>query len=262
MPTWTNRTVFPGGRTDPEILRLENQFSKEWFMERFGGIPTPPKGLVFNEFRTNIHTGTDERFRFDPTQPCYIFIDPGYSHAYAVLVAQKVDDETAKIVDEVYETGLVTEDIITVCRKRPWWNKIIGGAIDIAGTQHQAMSSPMETWLKKSGIPLRAKRIRIQDGIERTKTSLKVNPITNKPGLYINSACKGLISELGGCPNPITGATSVYQWRMDSSNNVIGDVPDDKNNDACKALAYGLTDLFGFAHGIRAKTKVFKAEMK
>lgn len=260
IPTWTNLHIFPGGRTDPEILSLEAQFSKEWFQERFGGIPCPPKGLVFTDFRTNIHTGIDKQFQFDPSEPVYIWIDPGFAHAYAILVAQKRDEETVAIVDEVYETGFVTEDIITICRKKPWWNKIIGGAIDIAGKQHQAMSSPMETWIKKTGIPLRAKKIRIQDGIERTKTSLKINPITNKPGIYINAQCKGLISELGGCPNPLTGATAVYQWRMDSSNNVVGDVPDDKHNDACKALSYGLVDLFGYAIVPRAKTKVFKAE--
>jgi len=260
LPTWTNRAIFPGGRSDPEILSLEAQFSKEWFMERFGGIPCPPKGLVFTDFRTNIHTGVDKMFQFNPSEPVYLWIDPGFAHAYAVLVAQKRDAETVAIVDEIYETGFVTEDIITIARKKPCWNKIVGGAIDIAGKQHQAMSSPMETWIKRTGIPLRAKKIRIQDGIERTKTSLKVNPITNKPGIYINAKCKGLISELGGCPNPLTGATAVYQWRMDSNNNVVGDVPDDKHNDACKALAYGLVDMFGFAVVPRAKTKIFRAE--
>lgn len=260
IPTWSNIIIFPGGRTDPEIITLENQYSKEWFQERFGGVPCPPKGLVFKEFRTNIHTGVDKLFQFNPSEPVYIWIDPGFAHAYSVLVAQKRDSETVAIVDEIYETGFVTEDIITICRKRPWWNKIAGGAIDIAGKQHQAMSSPMETWIKRTGIPLRAKKIRIQDGIERTKTSLKINPITNKPGIYINTCVKGLISEWGGCPNPLTGATAVYKWRMDSSNNVVGDVPDDKNNDASKALAYGLVDMFGFAIVPRAKTKIFRAE--
>ncbi len=261
LPTWSNRVIFPGGRTDPEILRLESQFSTEWFMERFGGVPCPPKGLVFKEFRTNIHTGTSENFQFDQSEPINLWIDPGYSHAYAILVAQKRDSETAVIVDEIFETGFTTEDLITVCRKKPWWNKVIGGAIDIAGKQHHGMNSPMETWIKKTGIPLRAKKLGILDGIERTKTSLKVNPITNRPGLYINTKCKGLISELGGCPNPITGATAVYTWKMDKSNNVIGDKPDDKHNDACKALAYGLLDMFGFTITPRAKTQIFKAAM-
>lgn len=262
LPTWTNKVIFPGGRSDPEILSLEADFSKEWFMERFGGVPCPPKGLVFKEFRTNIHTGIDERFQFNPIEPVFLGIDPGMAHAYAVLALQKRDEETAVVIDEIYESGYVSEDIITLCRKRPWWNKIAGGAIDYHGGRqhHDRYDCPMEVWMKKAGIPLRARKLRIVDGIERTKTSLKVNPITNRPGLYINAKCKGLISELGGCPNPITGATAVYKWKMDSNNNVVGDVPDDKHNDACKALAYELVDMFGFAIVSRAKTKIFKAE--
>ncbi|GAI06897.1 unnamed protein product, partial [marine sediment metagenome] len=242
LPTWTNLVIFPGGKSDPEIKALEAQFSAEWFMERFGGVPCPPKGLVLKEFRTNIHTGIDKRFQFDPLEPVFLGIDPGMAHAYAVLAIQKRDEETAAVIDEIYETGHISEDIITLCRKRPWWNKIAGGAIDYHGGRqhHDRHDCPMEVWIKKAGIPLRARQLRIQDGIERTKTSLKINPITNKPGLYINAKCRGLISELGGCPNPITGATAVYKWRMDSNNNIIGEVPDDKHNDACKALAYEL----------------------
>jgi len=260
IPTWTNTVIFPGGRDDPEILQLEAQFSHEWFMERFGGVPCPPKGLVFTDFRTNIHVGNSKEFQFNPSEPCHLFIDPGFAAPYAILVAQKRDDETVAIVDEIYETGLVTEEMITVCRKRPWWNKVLSGAIDIAGKQHQAMSSPMETWVKKSGIPLRAKKIRIQDGIERIKTSLKINPITNRTGLLINTKCRGLISEFGGCQSPITGATAVYRWKQDSDNNIIGEVPEDKNNHSIKALVYGLCDMLGFATVSRAKTRIFKAE--
>jgi len=247
LPTWTNLAIFPGGRTDPEILNLEAQFSKEWFDERFGGKPTPPRGLVFPEFHMDIHVTDEDITKFDPGKEVYLWIDAGYATAYAVLVAQKRDDETVAIIDEVYERGFVTEDIITICKKKPWWNQVIGGAIDVAAKQHQAMSSPVEEWLKKGGLRLRSKKIRIQDSTEKVKTALKVNPLTNRPGIYIHPKCRGLISEMGGCQNPLDGTTKLYKWHQDREGNIIGEIPEDRNNHACKALAYGLIDMFGFA---------------
>ena len=243
LPTWSNIHIFPQGRDDPQIKKLEDSMPREWFMERFGGVPTPPRGLVFNDFRTHIHVGD---YKFDPTELCYLFVDPGYASAYSVLVAQKNGDDL-NIVDEIYEKGLITSDIIKICKQKPWWNRVVGGAIDIAATQHQAMAAPTEVWLREAGISLRHRKIRIQDGIEAVKRMLVVSPKTNSALLHIDSGIRGLISEFGGCPNPLNGQTMVYQWRVDNSGNVIGDTPDDKNNHSSKALAYGIVDLYGYS---------------
>ena len=247
LPTWTNTAIFPGGRNDPEILRLERTTSPEWFMERYGGVPTPPRGLVFNEFRTHIHTGRGGKFEFDPNLDVYLWVDPGYATAYAIEVCQRHGDNLY-VVDEIYERGLVTSDIIKVAKQKPWFGKVIGGATDIAATQHQAMAAPTEIWLREAGVYLKSTKLAIRDGIERVKSFLIVNPITSSPLLHINAACKGLISEMGGCPNPITNEIALYQWRLDNRGEVIGDAPEDKNNHACKALAYGLVDMFGYSH--------------
>jgi len=257
LPTWTNLVIFPGGRTDPEIQAIEAMSSPEWFNERFGGVPTPPRGLVFNEFRTHIHVGAGKEYEFDPLEPVYLWTDPGYAAYCAVEVVQKRGDEVF-IVDEIYEKSLVTSEVVIVAKQKPWWNKVVGGAIDIAGTQHQSMPAPSEIWFNEGGVSLRSQKIRIQDVIERLKSSLKVNPITNRPAIHINTKCEGLISELGGCPQPGTGQTAIYKWRMDRDGVVVGDVPEDKNNHAIKATIYGLVDLIGYTpYQNRAKTKFF-----
>ncbi len=246
LPTWSNLHIFPGGRNDPEIKMQENSLPADWFQERFGGVPCPPKGLVFNEFRTVIHTGADKEYQFDPAGTATLFVDPGYASIYAILVAQQ-RGENLYIVDEVFERGLVTEDIIRLCKQKPWWNRVSGGVIDIEGTRHMAMAAPTEVWLKEGGIYMRSNKVLIKDGIERTKTFLTVNPLTGSSRLHINSKCSGLISELGGCPNPVTGQTAVYKWHTDKEGNVTAEVPEDKNNHAVKALAYGLVDLYGYS---------------
>ncbi len=257
LPTWSNLAIFPGGRQDPEILALEADCSKEWFLERYGGVPCPPKGLVFDEFRNEIHAGIGGDFEYDAAYSVYPWVDPGFDHYYAVLAAQKKGDDIY-IIDEIYERGLITSQVVTIAQQKPWWKSVATGAIDVAGTQHQAMAPPAEVWLKEGKVSLRSQRIKIVDGIERVKSLLRVNPITNRPRLFVNARCRGLISELGGCANPHTDRQEVYKWKTDKDGNVLGDQPEDKNNDACKALCYGTVDLIGFANrGRLAKARFF-----
>uniref|UniRef100_A0A6H1ZI18 Putative terminase n=1 Tax=viral metagenome TaxID=1070528 RepID=A0A6H1ZI18_9ZZZZ len=258
MPSWSNTFVYPGGREDPEIKAMETEFSTDWFNERLGGTPCPPKGRVFDEFSTSLHVGAGEAYDFHPTELVHIMIDPGFASAYTVLAAHQQGDKLV-VFDEIFERGLVTSEIIKITKQRPWWNRVVSGAIDIAAKQHQAMPAPIEVWLKEAGIYLRSQRLSIRDGIEQIKRFLIINPKTGQSLLRINSRCKGLISEFGGCPSPITNQTGVYRWKTDKDGNVLGDTPDDRNNHAIKALSYGLVDLFGFSPVTtqRAKIKFF-----
>jgi len=255
MPSWTNTFIYPGGRDDPEIKAVEAAMSHEWFMERFGGIPTPPRGTVFHEFRNHIHTGLPDTIKFDAALPVYLWVDPGYDSAYAVEVIQ-IKDGHVHIIDEIYERRFVTSDIIKICKQRPWWNKVLGGSIDIAARQHQGMPAVIEIWNKEAGINLRSQKLPIRDGIEAVKRFLIVNPITGSAMLHISTSCRGIISEMGGCPNPLTGATAIYSWHTDNNGNVVGEAPEDKNNHASKALAYGIVDMFGFTERKSQVSKV------
>jgi hypothetical protein len=245
LPTWSNKHIFPGGETDPEILRLKKDTPEDYFLERYGGVPCPPKGRVFEEFSTKIHVGSGGWYEYDKDKPVYLFVDPGYAAAYAIEVAQKKNDHLW-IVDEIFERSLTTTEIIKICKQKPWWNLVVGGAVDVAATQHQALPAVSEIWASEAGISLVSQKVNIKDGIEQVKRFLLVNPISNDSMLHINAKCKGIISEFGGCPNPIDGQTRVYQWKRDRDNIIVGDTPDDKNNHAVKALAYGIVYLYGY----------------
>jgi len=255
LPSWTNIFVYPGGREDPEIKAMEAEFSSDWFNERLGGRPCPPKGRVFDEFSTALHVGAGEAYDFDPIGLVQIFVDPGYATAYAVLAAQQ-RGENLVVFDEVFERGLVTSEIIKLVKQRPWWNRVIGGAVDIAAKQHQAMPAPVEVWLKEAGVHLRSQKLEIRDGIEAVKRFLIINPKTGQSLLRIHSRCKGLISEFGGAPNPITNQTAVYRWKTDKDGNVAGETPDDRFNHSIKALAYGIVDLYGFTSALSQRPKI------
>ena len=244
LPSYTNVHLYPGGATDPEILRLRDFSSDDFYMERIEGKPSPPQGLVFPEFRPDAHIADVE---YEKDVPVHLWMDPGYAGAYAIEVIQVKGDQI-QVIDEIYEQGLVTDDMIDIAMSRPWWPDVQFGVIDVGGTQHQAMASPAEMWLNQAGLYLSSQKVRINEGTERLKGWLKIDSKTHAPRLVIAPHCHGILSEFGVVPNPFDGQTRAYRWKTDRDGNIVGDVPEDKNNHGVKALIYGLVDRFGYAY--------------
>lgn len=258
LPSWINKTLYPGGRTDPEILALEAESSDAYFMERIAGKRVPPKGLVFPEFRADIHV---RDVQWVPDKPISLWVDPGYAGAHAVVVSQEINGQVC-VFDEIYETGMTTEDMIEIAWQRPWWKGTAkSGVIDVAGYQHQAMAAPAEVWLSKAGLYMSAQRIREAEGRERLKTFLKPHPLTGLPNIVVSPVCKGLLSEFGAVASPLEeflGQDRPYRWKTDREGNMVGQEPENKNNHAIKALVYGIVDNWGYSKAQNAdkiKTK-------
>jgi hypothetical protein len=235
LPSWSNRAIYPKGREDEEILLLERTLPEDVFMERFAGIPCPLSQLVTKEFRNEVHIGS---YPFNPELPVELAIDPGYSGAYAVLAVQWAGEQ-GFVVDEIYLQGLITEEIIQLCQNKIWWKNVQGGVIDIAARQHQAMPAPIEIWQSLAHLRLRSGKVEVEAGIERLRSFLKVNPLTNKPMLLINNVCKGLISECGGGKSPVQNGGA---WLRDKNTGK----PLSRNNHSTSALIYLLVDHFGY----------------
>ena len=244
LPSYTNHYYYPGGEDDPEIKKLQQDSSDDFFKERIMGIPSPPRGLVFHEFRADYHVREVE---YVPDEPVHLWLDPGYAGGYAVEVVQFIDDQVC-VVDEIYEKSLITEEIVDMAMDKPWWKDVRFGVIDVAGYQHQAMSAPAEVWLDKAGLYMASQKVKINDGTERLKSMLKVDPKHHRPKMVINPKCKGVLSEFGAAPNPFDGQTRVYKWKTDRDGNIVGNQPEDKYNHGIKALIYGLIDRFGYSH--------------
>ena len=231
IPTWANRTLFPGGRKDPEIERLAMTYPDDLFQERFGGVPCPPLSLVFREFHLVAHVRsiTDPYESFDNIE---IAVDPGYAGAYAVLALAQRGPEVF-VLDEVYMQYAMTAQVIDACKGRAWWPYVRSGVIDIAGRQHHAMPSQIEVWASMAQIRLRSHRVLLQDGIERLRTFLR-SPRNGEPLLTVNSRCQALIREFAN-----------YRYHEPSEHRPISELPIDRDNHAVKALCYWLYDRFG-----------------
>ena len=244
LPSYTNTHLYPGGLEDPEIQRLKRDSSDDFFMERLEGVHSPPEGLVFGEFRPNLHIAD---VKWSVGDPVHIWMDPGYAGAYAVMIVQ-IHDDVVHVIDEVYEKGLVTGEIIDICRSRPWWQDVQYGVIDVGGYQHQAMAAPAEIWMEETGLYMNSQKVAINDGTERLKSFLKPDPISRESKILINPKCSGVLSEFGASPNPFDGQTRAYRWKTDRDGNIVGNTPEDKNNHGVKALIYGIIDNYGYGY--------------
>ncbi len=235
LPSWSNTIKYPGGRQDPEIIKLEMTTPPDIFQERYGGVPCKPSGLVIKEVSPEIHV---KNIDVNKDLPVYIAVDPGYAGAHVVEFIQDWGEQIA-VLDEIYAANLTTDDMIVACKQKPCWSQVTDGAIDIASHQHQAMRAPIEVWQSEANLYLHANRIPEEDGIELLRTYLLPHPVTKIPKTIISPRCKGLLAECGVGGNPITGSG---KWLRHKDTRR----PIDKNNHACKAMVYFLYWKYGY----------------
>ena len=253
LPTWTNLTLFPGGRNDPKILDLEEHSSDEYFMERIGGEAVPPRGIVFPEFRVDLHI-RDVNWRKD--EPVYLWEDPGYGRengAHAVYAVHIRSDEQpeVEVFAEIYERGKTTEEIIDIIvNDRIWWKAAEKHLVSdpYYKDAHHSMNSVGEQWLTQTGLVAYGERTHVAPRNERLKGFLKPDPIFREPRIVFSPRCVGILSEFGVRENPFDGQMHPYRYKMDRDGTPYGDNPKDEFNHGIDAVTNGLVEHFGFGY--------------
>jgi hypothetical protein len=270
LPTFSNLHEFPGGRNDPEILRLEGIYPDDIFAMRVLAEPRPPRSRVLKELgKEHIQT-----MKVTPEMAVEVWIDPGYQSAYAVLFVAIWDEFTKKprgagddwkpellgkhfhVFDELYEQGLTTNDIISLCKKNRYWPRVKQGIIDIAGKGHRdAGESALEIWKKKTSLNWNMKYWREDPLIERIRSSAKQNRIT------IDPKCVGLIAE-AGLGEPVFDNMHPWKYLLTRDGTIAGEKPIDKWNHSAKALGYGLLHHLGQVEHLRKPTNINRLKKK
>jgi len=247
MPSWSNSAIYPGGREDPEILRLERLYQRVegLFEERIGANPVPSSTLVFREFRQSVHV--NPKIVYDSRYPVYLAIDPSSgTNPYAVLFCQFIKHEREEahpdpidycnVIDELYVSNRIGEELMAMAKEKPFWDAVRGGAIDVEAPDEK------KRWLKYNHIHLWSDKVHQLAGIRRLKSFLHytLNPATGKfvepTHLQIHPRCKGLIYELGHYKRP----------QAKDDDHEVRDMPEANQADhSVKALWYLLIARYG-----------------
>lgn len=237
VPTWLNKHSFPGGIKDPEMLRLRNSYpSLNEFLLRCAGVPVASSALVIASYWSpKKHINPNIEFR--PVHngallPVEIAIDPGYSGGshYVVEAIQHIGHNKL-IIDEIAVQSKVHEEVIDICKSKPWWSNVIGGTIDpYAGGSHIfGALSPQETWQRVAGLKLRLPpRLSVEDHVSNLCRELR-DPANSMSHVVVSDKCQRLIWEMS-------------HWRKKRSIGGGYSEPTKHNCDAIKALAYYLAD--------------------
>lgn len=199
LPTWENPFIFPLGRNDPEILRLERLYAgvPGYFDEKCGAIPAPPLGVIFREFSHRKHVC--ETARYDPRLPVYLGIDPGHGgpSAYAIVACQFIVSpfhptvdlkDVCRVIDILYIPGADFDGIRPLVSSRLWFPNVAGGAIDVEAPDER------KRWRRYLGVSLTAKKVHIREGERRLHTFLHEEPL--QPEGVQDEAASSLSSHL------------------------------------------------------------------
>jgi hypothetical protein len=241
LPTYTNEFNYEGGINNSVIQEMKQLYDEDYFREHVEGQPGNPHGLVLKSFQPQNVKDSE----LDLTQPVYCWVDPGYGSAYAIEVFQ-IEGNIAYGVDEVYDHGLTTEEMIAKCKERPWWNckKIFTG--DFAARQHHANQSVTEQWWELGGVRLHdmGKPIAVRDVADRIATKLK------SMELFLSPKQVGALAETDA-GNPPWQGHRAWKYRTDNEGSILDHNSTEGNRDAWMAIGYGLIRHFGFAPRIK-----------
>lgn len=271
LPTWSNHHEFPGGRDDPEIVRLFNLYGEELFAQRCAGEPRPPRFRVLKEFQPR-HVkmiSLDDLISEHPDVVFEICVDPGYAFAYALLIVarwtefvpEEVNGELVirkeqrfHFFDEFYEQGKVTSDIVDMLQAHTLWpelNKQRMGVFDIASKGHRdGGDSALDIWKKRLPRWNWNMKYWFEDRlIERLRTSARMDHFTISP------KCAGLLAE-AGLGEPVFDEMHPWKYMTDRNGQVTGEKPIDKWNHSTKAMGYYLLHHLGQVESYRKASSV------
>jgi len=252
LPSWANRSRYPGGRNDPEILRQERLHNADFFQERFAGVPVKPRGIVIPEFSGRYHV--KDAAEFDPELgTTYVFQDPGYGstheNVHSLLFVQQ-DPLTLqlRVFDEIYRLERTTEMMIDEMTMRWWWKRaredwaLAGDGWYV--NNHYSVASVADVWREKTGKRIRATKVKPKEGIDLMRHYFKVDPAL-PARIIINPRCRGLLSELGYCPSPALHRMAAWAYNIGPDGHATSTEPMNHHNHSCTALYTGIKTYFG-----------------
>jgi hypothetical protein len=128
-PTWDNFFAFPQGRNTATIKEAEATTPPIDFLEQYGAVPAKNREKVYTEFKERVHLGS---FPYQPGRPVILVVDPSNGiNPYGALAIQDFGDDW-NVVDEFYDTGVITEQVSAIMRAKPYSGDVESVLMDSA----------------------------------------------------------------------------------------------------------------------------------
>jgi hypothetical protein len=225
--------------TADEIEQARLTTSPEAFAQEWEAKFIAYGGLVFPEFDANVHV---RAYNYNQWLRTYLWVDPGISAPYAVLLVQVTPDEEVNVLDEIYQTGKTTDRIISIAEDK-WGSYLLDNfhqpREDVEIIIDKAAAEAAATW-RLRGYKAWGDKPKIRQGIEVHHMFLR-DPLRSDddnivPRITYDPKCRWAIKEHG-----------LYHYPDDSrkrieTNNT--ELPVDVDNHTLDAIRYGYRNVF------------------
>jgi hypothetical protein len=187
LPTWSNTNKYPGGRFDPEILRIESTVSKQHFLQEYSAEFTAFEGKIYDNFSFQHHVKPIE---YNPAWKNFWAFDFGFVDPFVVLDIMVDPSDNVYVWREYQISGLSTyEHGHTILRRQnPEGFHIDGMFGDPRGADEIATLGLILGHIQANPVGWAL-------GIEAVRQAMKLQPDGN-PKLFIDPSCINLTRQL------------------------------------------------------------------
>ena len=188
------------------IANIMETWSEDRIAREVNGSFDAFEGQVYHEFRRDTHV--IKPFKIPDSWTKIIGMDHGYRNPAAYVWGAIDYDENIYIYREMYEREWLIEEL---CKGNNRTNQPglaqlckgeqTEGAYLDPSTRNRRGSNGLSDWDTyiehlPGGFPLILAKNDKTSGIDRVKSYLKINPVTNKPRLFVFDTCTNLIEEI------------------------------------------------------------------
>lgn len=254
MPSWTNTTVFPGGRKDPEILDAKDDLTDEEFRRQYGAEFVERVGRVMKEWDDDWHI-QDLDYRSD--WPLYLAIDYGYTNPFVILWIQVDAFDNCYVIREdrfyLMDTTEVAKEIESIAGSL--LRNVVAIYPDPAEPDDTSTLSRM--WRKparmNTGGTIKSRLELIRKALKLQNDYLEDSHPDKRATLQIDRSCKDLIWEM----------REGYRWPEHRSEVKNDDEnPLDKNNHGPEALGRFFKGYYDIVATGAKRSRQSKAKMR
>ena len=251
MPSWTNPIVFPGGRTDPEILDAEDDLTEDEFRRQYGGEFVERVGLVMKEWDDDVHLAN---LKFNPEWPLYAAVDYGYTNPFVWLWIQVDHDDNVYVLGEHYIQFQDAEEIAKrTLKHHPLMEHLVAFYPDPAEPDDTNILSRV---LKKPARMNTGGELKTRIGLIRRQLKVPEHEVygPQQPRFLVDRSCRKLRWEMA----------EGYRWpkHKDEATQNDSENPMDKDNHGPEALGRFFKGYFDIVGDKQWKTRQRKLRIR